>query len=480
MNQMKTDYLNTFKFGFLKLITSIIQLFVSLAKNKIISSYYGVGGLGILSSFQSSINLINIICNLNISNSAVREIPKQLAKKNLNKANSLYKTANILLVGLGLIGTIGILLFSADLSQIVFKDTSQKIGFQIIALSILFNQIASAKGVWMRATGEHQLMFFNHLFGTIVSFIISTILLIFMPSHGIPLSIVMISMVNVLSVYLFSYKIKPESSVLNKLTNFDNAKILINTGKSLTFLDLIKTFSENLIRIIIIKHKDINFVGNYSAGFSMLQLSIGTLTSSLNVDFSRNLSFNHSNPKKVKEIVRNHINLSQLILLPILLILVINVEYFITILFSDQFSESIPLILSGSIGISIEKIHYPIGQYLYIIKGTRYYIINQLLGIFTYSILGCILFINLGLLGFGIAYIFQQAIMLVTGSLWMKKEFKFSEIYPINPWSIIQHVIFLIVVGIQFLKSPLINLNYLGFVIVLTLSAYIFWKSKNQ
>jgi O-antigen/teichoic acid export membrane protein len=477
---VKSEFSKTLGFGLLRLISSLLQLFISLVRNKLISSIYGATGLGLYSSYQSSLNLITTLSNLHISNSAVKEIPRHLANQNLKQALTYYQVSQLLLIGLGSVGSIAIFIFSSSLSQIVFGTHAYQTGFQILSLTIVFNQLASAQGVWMRATGAHKAMFYNNLASTLTSFLVSILLFLNFPTYGIPLSIAFNSIINFFSVYLFSSGGSFSSFPIWKKEYFKEAKSLLKNGKYLTLLDVSKSISENFLRIFLVKFKNIEAVGQYTAGFSILQLSIGTITNSLNMDFTRELAFNQSNPRKVVSLMRNHIYLSQLILAPVLALLVIQVEWIVSLLFSNQFSAAIPLIMIGTLGITLEKIYYPISQYLYLFKRTRVYFKIQIIGILIYTLLASLFFIEWGLAGVGLAFLIQQLTYLLLGFYRIREDISFKDLLPFHPSIYFQHVVFFFIVWIQWIKVDFLWLSYVGLCGIIGLSLKEFWSIKKR
>ena len=124
--------------GVLKALTifggvQVISIICSVIRTKLIAIWIGAAGVGLFGIYNSAIELLNVIFNLGLRDSAVRDIAA-------SKESSISKLIIIVrrwALILGIIGAIITVILSPLLSNITFNDNEHYWAFMAIAFIIL-------------------------------------------------------------------------------------------------------------------------------------------------------------------------------------------------------------------------------------------------------------------------------------------------------------------------------------------------------
>ena len=143
----KDSYRSLFKATSLFGGVQVYQIAIGIIKSKLVAMLLGPNGVGIQGLFTSATELIKQLSSFGLSQSAVRDISEAKASGDINRVNKTVSVLRKLVVITGSIGLIATVLLSPILSMSSFGNTTYTLGFILLAVTLLFDQISAGQKV---------------------------------------------------------------------------------------------------------------------------------------------------------------------------------------------------------------------------------------------------------------------------------------------------------------------------------------------
>jgi O-antigen/teichoic acid export membrane protein len=240
-------------------------------------------------------------------------------------------------------------------------------------------------------------------------FIICIPLVMILGMKSILLIVLMVPILN-LSVSLFyNYKLGFEFKIRNflisdfrMLSNFD----ILKNGFLINLSNIALIVVGYLTRLIIVQLGSVEDVGLFNAEYAIVASYFGMIFSAMTTNYYPNLSAISNDKVKRDKLVNENIEMSILILTPIILFFVIFIKPAIIFLYSNTFLGITDMIKFSSIGIFFKASSWSIA-YLFIIQNKiNHYFWNEIIANIYMLFLNFIGYKYFGLTGLGISFFF--------------------------------------------------------------------------
>ena len=129
--QLKSEIVNT---GLIFGVSTFIKLLSGLIIAKLIVLSVGLNGFGIISQFQSLMNILLVFAGGGISSGVIKYV-SEYKNSDMEMLNSILKTSTFIILIFGLVIGFLLILFSTDISTYLFQ--SSKYSNIIIVLAVL-------------------------------------------------------------------------------------------------------------------------------------------------------------------------------------------------------------------------------------------------------------------------------------------------------------------------------------------------------
>lgn len=406
---MNTDnqqsYAKAFKattiFGGVQIIVILFQIL----KSKAVAVLIGATGMGILGLLTQTVTFLSAITNFGLESSAVKNI--SLAEASENK-DYLYKTISVFRKIVFFTGTLGFLTclsLSPFLSSIVFENTTHTVSFIIVAISLLFMQLAVGQNAILQGLRKTTLLAKASILSSLAGLLVSVPIYYFMGIDGIAISITISAFVNFLIPFFLVKKVEIRKVSFNKDVFKIEGTNMLKMGFLLSMSGLISIGSSFLLRIFITRTGSLIDVGLYNAGFAIIEGYVGIIFTAMAKDYYPRLSMVSNNIENRNREVNQQTEIAILFLIPILTVFLLFLNLIIVILYTKEFLPALEMIQYAVLGMFFRAISWSMG-YLLLAKGdSKIFFWSELLStayIFSLNILGYKFF---GLKGIGIAFI---------------------------------------------------------------------------
>ena len=433
-----------------------LNIVVSLVRNKLIAVLLGPNGMGLASLFNTTVNFISQATNFGISFSAVKHVSELFERGDEAAIAHFVKVVRAWALLTALIGMLVCVVVGPLLSDYTFAWGDHTLHFILLAPAVGLMAITGGEMAILKGARQLRSLAVIQIFNVLAALVISIPIYYFYNQTGIVPVIVLMALTSMLLTIRHSYRLYPlQLSGANGVLGEGMA--MVRLGVAFVVAGVLGSGAEMLIRSYLnVVSGDLDVVGLYNAGFMLTITYAGMVFSAMETDYFPRLSSVNSDVAATNQTVNRQIEVSLLIVSPMLAALIIGLPILIPLLFSSKFLPMVGMAQVSVFAMYIKAVSLPV-SYLTLAKGDSvgymvleaiYDVLLVLLVIFGYG--------QWGLLGTGVAlslsYVFD--ILLVGAYTYWHYHYRVS--MQVLQYAAIQFTLGVAVYIVTLVENPLI------------------------
>ena len=305
----------------------------------------------------------------------------------------------------GILGFCVTLFFSNWLSKITFHNSEYTILFVWVSLSLLIKQLTIGKLSILQGLRRLKDLAKANFYGSFFGLIITIPIYYYYKIDAIVPSILISSLIGYLLAFYYSNKLKIETLKLTNRQIFSDGKSMIHLGIMLSLSGFMTLLSAYLLQIFINRVGNLDQVGFYNAGFTILNSYVALIFTAMSTDYFPRLTTVINDKIKVNKSVLEQGNIAILVITPIIIIFLFLASFVIEILYSKDFLVITEMISWGILGMLFKAVSWSMG-FILIAKGDSKIFITTAVFFNTISLtLNGIGYYFYGLEGLGISFL---------------------------------------------------------------------------
>lgn len=363
----KNSYSHILKYTGLFGGIQFLNLLIALVRNKFVALILGPLGMGLISLFNSTISLVSNTTNLGISMSAVKNIAESYeSKDNINISNtiSMIRSWSLITAAAGMILCI---LASPLLNTFTFTWGDHRTHFICLSPIVALMAITGGETAIMKGTGHLNALAKISIINVIIALITSIPIYYIFGESGIIPSLIIISFAQMLLTIRTSYKLFPLNISMKKET-LQKGYYMVRLGSAFVIAGIFGSGADFIIRSFLNTTSSLDTVGLYNAGYMMTMVYAGMVFTAMETDFFPRLSAVNTDIKKRNIIINRQIEVSLLLLSPMLVTFIISLPILLPLLYSNKFIPIIDMMRITIIAMYFRTIKLPIA-YLTLARG---------------------------------------------------------------------------------------------------------------
>ena len=433
-----------------------LNILVGLVRNKLVALLLGPAGMGLASLFNSAVNFISQATNFGISFSAVKHVSELFDSGNEAAIVHFVKVVRAWSLLTALIGMLVCIVVGPLLSDYTFAWGNHALHFVLLSPAVGLLAITGGETAILKGARQLRSLAVIQVYSVLAAFVISIPIYYAYGQTGIVPVIVLMALVSMLLTIWHSYRLYP---IHFKGANgiFGEGVEMVKLGVAFVIAGVLGSGAEMLIRSYLnVSSGNLDVVGLYSAGFMLTITYANVVFSAMETDYFPRLSSVGSDVAALNLTVNRQIEVSLLIVSPMLAGLIIILPELIPLLFTSKFLPMVSMAQVAVLALYIKAISLPI-SYITLAKGDSVgYMVLE--GIYDVALVALVVlgYQYWGLFGTGVAlsvsYLFD--ILLVGTYAYVRYHYRFS--LPVLQYAGIQLSLGLAVYVVTLVDNPFI------------------------
>ena len=379
-----------------------LNVLISLVRNKFIALLLGPGGMGLISLFNTAISFISQATHLGISFSAVRHISELYDKHDEAKTAHFVKIVRGWSLLTALLGVLVCLVAGPFLSQATFSWGDHSLHFILLAPAVGMIAITGGETAILKGQRKLGALAIVQIVSVVASLLISIpIYYVFWQSGIVPV-IVLMAFVTMCATLFYSLRLYP-LQLSGAKGILGEGMEMVRLGVAYTLAGIIGSAAEMVIRSYLNLVGDLDVLGLYNAGYMLTITYAGMVFSAMETDYFPRLSAVNHNIEATNMTVNRQMEVSLLILAPMLTGLIVMLPVLIPLLFSHEFMPVIAMAQVAVLAMFFKVLTLPVAyitlargkSLLFLFLETVYFVAFVVLIVYGYE--------RWGLLGTGVA-----------------------------------------------------------------------------
>lgn len=386
-------------FGGVQAVTIICSVF----RTKFVALWIGPAGVGLITLYNSTIDLLSNTTQLNLRQSAVRDI-----STSRDKALVVAVTRRIALL-LGMAGMLLVLLASPLLGLVTFGDNTHTLAFAALSVMLLLSALASGEWAVMQGLDRLKSLATSTLFASLTATLAAIPLFYFFRSSGIVPVMIVFAASNCL--YAFVFRVKDVRTLRIGLRQaWGEARGMLSLGMYMTVSMGVTLLASYIFAVWLNHYGGKDAVGIYQAGYTLVNSYVGMIFTAIAMEYYPRLSSVAGSSMRTEIVVSHEIKTALWVLIPVTLVFIASKELIVSLLYTSEFYRAVPYIGLAIIGVSLRGASWCMA-YVILARGDgRIYVLTEVSSAVVYLALNIPLCQHYGYVGLGVAYIAWYAV----------------------------------------------------------------------
>ena len=434
-----------------------LNVIVSLVRNKFVALLLGPSGMGLVTLFNTTVSFISQSTHFGISTSAVRHLSEFPDDDSHPQIIHFVKVVRAWALLTALLGMLVCIVIGPFLSSTTFAWGDHSLHFILLSPAVGMLAVTGGETAILKARRRLRSLAWVQIGSVFAALFMSVPVYYFFGEAGIVPVIEMMAFVTMALTVRESYRLYP-LQLRGARGILGDGMEMVRLGVAFTLAGIIGSGAEMLIRSWLNVTGDLDVLGLYNAGYMITITYAGMVFSAMETDYFPRLSGVQHDIAATNECVNRQMEVSLLLLSPMLAFLIIALPLLMPLLFSPQFEPVTGMAQVAALAMYMKVLTLPVayitlarGRSLaYLFLESSYFVAFVLLMMFGYE--------HWGLLGTGIAitlaHVFEY--LLVNGFAYKKYGYRFSA--TVYGYAIVQ-----------------LSLGLFAYVLTLTAEGILYW-----
>lgn len=381
-----------------------LSILVALVRNKLVAILLGPMGMGLMSLFNTTIRFISDSTNLGVGVSAVKHLSEAYEQNDKQKLQQSVQTIRAWATVTALGGMLVCALLSPLLSRYTFGWGKHTLHFLLLSPAVAMTTLTLGETAILKGVRKLGALAHISLINIVLALILTVPLFFFLGISAIVPSINLVALTQLAVTLTFSLHCCPMQFRLDKAT-LQRGVSMIKLGIAFLFAGIFGSGSDFLIRSFVNNAGSPDTLGLFNAGYMITMTYGGMVFSAMETDYFPRLSAIEQTGATLNATVNKQIEVSLLIISPMLVALIIGLPLILPLLYSRTFSPATAMAQIMALALYLRAVKLPIA-YLPLARGdSRSYLLMEGIYAAVYILISIGCFHAFGLFGLGAAVV---------------------------------------------------------------------------
>ena len=419
-----------------------LNVLVSLVRNKFVALLLGPGGMGLASLFNTTVSLISQTTILGLPVSAVKNLSEMVEKGDEERTSHFVNVIRGWSLLTALIGMLVCVVIGPFLSNTTFSWGDHSLHFIFLTPAVGMIAITGGETAILKSHRKLGAIAIVQIISVMASLLISVPIYYFFWQAGIVPVIVLMAFVTMCATLWYSLRLYP-LQLSGTRGILGEGMEMVRLGVAFTLAGIIGSGAEMVIRSYLNVTGDLEVLGLYNVGYMLTITYAGMVFSAMETDYYPRLSAVNTDIEATNLTVNRQMEVSLLIISPMLTALIVFLPILIPLLFSSEFIDVVAMAQVSVLAMFFKVLTLPVAyitlargkSMVYLILEASYFIVFVMLIIFGYE--------QLGLWGTGLAITLAHVFdyIMINGFAYMKYGYRVSA-------TVIRYAVVLVFLGV--------------------------------
>lgn len=386
-------------FGSLEVVT----ILCSVIRTKLVALWLGTTGVGIISLYNSTLEMLKALSQFNLRQSATREIAAAASDDRPCEVRATVSLGNYI----GLITAILTAALSPLLSRLTFGSADYTWGFAALSATMFAASASSARSAVLQGLGELRRLARASLYAAVVSTALAVPLFYFFRD----VAIVPVLMIYPFATLLFLLVGSRGLAVKGAVPGIRPAMWrILKLGGWLAAASGVVFAADYALRVYLQADAGTSAVGVFQAGYTIVNTYLGVVFTSITMEYFPRLSSTVSHRAVTRAVVAHEITLVTWIVLPVAIAFIALDGVAVRLLYSSAFDAALPYMDIGAVATALRGASWCMAFVIVARGDGAAYIVTETLSCVVMLAAAIPMWHAWGYAGLGAAYVVQYAV----------------------------------------------------------------------
>lgn len=335
-----------------------LGILAGVLRAKCAALWIGPAGVGIMTLFVQAVETLSALTQLNLRQSAVREISQAPSPESKRRVASVTRHLGLIL---GLAGAVVMLLMAPLFSRWAFGNGDMAWIFRLMSLVMLMTSATGADLAVLQGLSRLKALASASLWGSLAGTALLVAALWFWRMDGIPAALLALPF----GAWIFAriYSRKTEKTDVSPVCEaaapapgrnlfsagawravLKEGRGMLALGVWLTISTLVAQLASYIFSIYLNREASTADVGLFQSGFTIINQYVGMIFTAISMEYFPRLSAEISRPRRASVLVSHEMSVALWVLMPVIVVFVCFDELMVRLLYSEAFLDIIPFI----------------------------------------------------------------------------------------------------------------------------------------
>lgn len=431
-----------------------LNVLVSLVRNKFVALLLGPSGMGLVSLLNTAMSFISQASNLGIAVSAVRHIAELYDEGDEKRLAEYIKVVRAWCILAALLGVVLCFMVAPLFDVLSFSWGNHTLHYFLLAPAVAMAAVTGGETAILKATQRLRSLALIQVWAMVASLIITVPLYYFFGESAIVPVMTLMALATMILTIGYSYHYYP-LRVKGMWSVLGEGIPMVKLGVAFILAGVVGSASEMLIRFFLNVHGSLEDVGFYNAAYMMTVTYAGLVFSAIDSDFFPRLSAVNQDVQASNEVVNRQLEMSLLMVAPMLVAFIIGLPLLIPLLFTNEFLPIVAMTQLSAMAMYMKVLTLPVA-YLTLARGRSkaYFILETSYFVF-FVLVSWVCYEHWGLYGMAVALVAAHVLDLLMIHLFARWQYSYKISRSVILFSIVQLGIGVLAFGATWIKEPL-------------------------
>lgn len=346
--------------------SQVVTILIGIVRNKVLAILLGTMGLGLISIYQSTLDMIKSIASFGIETTGVREIAA--VGDDNDQLSYIVSVIDRWTLIFALLGGIVCLAFCYPISIWAFGDDSHVLQFALLSVGVFFSLLAAGQAVVLQGMRKISYLVKSSIIWNVCALVLSLPLYYLYGIDAIVPVFIVVSIVMYLSAYYYRKKIGIQSVAVSFTQMRRKEKSVLRIGFFIVVASILTSLGFFVIRAFLSNRTGIDSVGLFQAAWTVTNIYLMLILKSMGSDFYPRLCAIITDNNKIRQLINEQTYIVLIVSVPMIVLLLLCSKIALTWLYSPQFGGAVG-VLNWQIGGTFFKVlSWPLG-FILLAKG---------------------------------------------------------------------------------------------------------------